>query len=514
MLGEGFIHRKQAATPAVEMREIVKRFGTATALDQVSLRVHFGEIHALLGENGAGKSTLMHILSGLTGPDSGTLLLENKPVRFTSPLAARQAGIAMVHQHFTLVPAFTVSENLALARPASHLGFYSPRAAAESSLQRAEELGWKFPPLARAGDLSVGVQQRIEIIKALSAEAKILIFDEPTAVLSGDEVQELFSVLRRLKESGCAVILIAHKLSEILEVADRVTVLRRGREAATASIEDVTAEKLALWMVGEAASPSVLSLTSRSTPSARIVALQVQDVSIQGDRGETILQNLHFEVSEGEIYGIGGVDGNGQPELAETLVGLRKPAAGTMAWKGKLFAPGVHPKTGYIPQDRRRVGLAPTLTIEENLLFDAVSEAAYRPRFFLKRRALRDLAQRLVQNFDIRAASLRLPASSLSGGNQQKIVAARALRSQPEWIVAVNPTRGLDIGASRFVHQQLLEARSRGAAILLISTDLDELALLSDRTAMLGGEQLTPFEIETASAEDIGLLLGGAGGGR
>jgi general nucleoside transport system ATP-binding protein len=529
------------ASAQLEMRGIVKRYGAVTALNAVDLTAYAGEIHALLGENGAGKSTLMHVLSGLTPLDAGTISLAGAAVRLSSPRAARAHGIAMVHQHFTLVPAFTVEENLALdARETAGLRRgYTAASAAAPALKRAAALGWHLEPGARVGELSVGAQQRVEIVKALATNARLLIFDEPTAVLAGDEVHDLFQVLRRLRDEGCTVILIAHKLAEIVAVADRVTVLRRGRVVASSLVVDTNTVQLAQWMVG--ATPTNPSDTSdalvatevlntvtepqpeangvgteRTAPAAGTAPAEADrlrcealHISVQGDRGEPAVRGVTLAVRAGEIFGIGGVDGNGQTELAEALVGLRPLTAGEIRWRGRRFAPGISPRTGYIPQDRRRAGLAITMSIEENLLWDAVRDPRYRNGFLLRRKALRQLAETLREQFDIRTPSVALPASALSGGNQQKIVVARALHAEPEWIVAVNPTRGLDIGATRFVHTQLRQARARGAAVVLISTDLDEIAALADRAAILSAGTLTEYDMTQADSTQIGLLLGG-----
>ncbi len=550
------------------MRGIVKRFGGTAALKGVDFEVEPGEIHAILGENGAGKSTLMHVLSGSLRPDDGEILIDGSQARIDSPRSARRLGIAIVHQHFTLVPAFTVAENLALDSRAGRAGGarHSGRSLLDEAgpaLDRARSLGWSIPPDARIADLPVGTQQRVEIVKTLATGADVLIFDEPTAVLAGSEVEELFAVLRRLRAEGRAVALIAHKLAEILAVADRVTVLRHGERVATARRADVDARKLAAWMMGaprpairaeagtdallEASTPDIANspptaISASSTSSARSnhyasppvasspsddgsmtgandvgkapppPALRASDVTVAGDRGELSVRGISFNVNSGEIFGIGGVDGNGQAELAEALVGLRPLQSGAMKWRGGAFQPGVNPATGYIPQDRRRSGLAVTMTVEENLILDAVGERRFRRGPFLRRRALREMAGDLIQRFDIRAPGLRFPVSSLSGGNQQKIVVARALRSEPEWIVAVNPTRGLDIGATRFVWEQLRGARERGAAIVLISTDLDELAALADRTSILSAGRLTETRLTGARSEELGLLLGGIAG--
>ena len=504
------------------MRGIEKRYGATAALNGVDFEARTGQIHALLGENGAGKSTLMQILAGLTRPDSGQIRLNGNVAAIASPKEARRQSIAMVHQHFTLVPAFTVAENLALDQPASGFGKYEAKTAAQSALSRAESLGWKLDPNARAADLSVGTQQRIEIVKALATDADLLIFDEPTAVLSPPEINELFRVLRTLKGEGKAVILIAHKLAEILAVADVVTVLRRGVKVAHLPVADTNAPELAALMVGDAAGIGVWGAGVGNTDAAEAIqnpkskiqnesapAFLADRVDVRGDRGVNAIGGLSLSVRAGEIFGIGGVDGNGQAELAEALAGLRPISSGKMTWGGADFRPGTMPTTGYIPQDRRRAGLAVTMTIEENLLLEASRQAKYRFGPFLKRKALRTLAADLITQFDIRTPSALLPASALSGGNQQKIVAARALHANPDWIVAMNPTRGLDIGAIRFVHEQLRKARERGAAIVLLSTDLDEIFALSDRAAILSQGQLAPLDLQEGNAAEIGLLLGG-----
>lgn len=511
----------ETAVPLLKMEGMTKRFGDALALSQVDFDLYSGEIHALLGENGAGKSTLMHILAGMLRPDSGVISLNGAPVRIASPQIARKHRIAMVHQHFALVPAFTVAENLALDSEARLGRRFSLSDASRPALERAQALGWSLDPSARVSSLPVGTQQRIEIVKALATDANLLIFDEPTAVLSPSEVNELFAVLRKLRDEGNAVILIAHKLAEIMAVADRVTVLRRGVRVASAPIADASPERLAEWMIGEKPAPPLATTGDndgntpsdvQNAPSAsdlRKPVFQASNLSVLGDRGETAIQSLDIELCAGEIYGIAGVDGNGQAELAEALTGLRPLKSGTLAWRGQPFDPKSNPKTGYIPQDRRRVGLAVTMSVEENLLFEATQQPQYRKGALLNIRALRALAASLVQQFDIRTQSASAPASSLSGGNQQKIVVARALHNRPEWIVAMNPTRGLDVGATRFVHEQLRKAKEGGAAVLLISTDLDEIQALSDRSAVLSAGRLAEIEFGGASQTDIGLALGG-----
>jgi len=506
-----------ASAPRIEMRRIVKRYGPTLALDGMDFDAAPGEIHALLGENGAGKSTLMRVLAGLVRPDSGEIALDGRPVGIGSPTDARVLGIAMVHQHFTLVPAFTVLENLALSAGRDPMRSIPVRLAAEAAIERARELGWTLDGNARVGSLSVGSQQRVEIVKALATEAETLIFDEPTAVLAPPEVEELFAVLRRLRDGGRTVVLIAHKLAEILAVADRVTVLRLGSSVASIRTSDTTAEQLASWMVG-AAPPAHPAADATPSPRPAVDAcgsadprdlLVVRGLCVAGDRDELRLQGVDFQVSGGDIFGIGGVDGNGQSELAEALVGLRPAAAGTVLWRGEPLLRGRGISIGYIPQDRRRSGLALDMTIEENLILSAIEDPVNRRGPFLNRRALRELAAGLASRFDVRAGSLDLAGSSLSGGNQQKVVVARELHAQPDLVVAVNPTRGLDIAATRFVHEQLLAARDRGAAVVLISTDLDEISALCARAAILSFGRLQPFQVGHVSAADLGLLLGG-----
>ncbi len=505
-----------APCPRLLMRAVRKRYDTTLALDHVDFEARAGEVHALLGENGAGKSTLMQILAGLTQPDAGEIHIEGVRTAISTPREARRLGIAMVHQHFTLVPAFTVAENLALDTPAKRRPGIRPYRAAEAAmpaLECARSLGWELPSSTRVSELSVGIQQRVEIVKALATDARLLIFDEPTAVLSRSEIEELFAVIRRLRDAGRTILLIAHKLAEILAVADRVTVLRRGQRVASVPVSQTDAEQLAAWMIGpvqSADSKDTLPVAvSAPTHSVHAPALQGEGIRVQGDRGEQVLRDLSIAVSRGEIFGIGGVDGSGQTELAEALTGLRPLEAKTITWENRPFQPGTEPRIGSIPQDRRRIGLAITMTVADNLLFDAVREPEFHAGPFLRRRALAALAQTMIADFDIRTSGPNLPASSLSGGNQQKIVVARALRGQPDLIVAMNPTRGLDIGATRFVHAQLRQARDRGAAVVLITTDIDELAALSDRAAILSDGRLTAIDLRNADETQLGLLLGG-----
>jgi len=454
-------------TAACTVIGVSKAFGAVKALDDVSVDFFPGEIHAVLGENGAGKSTLMNVLNGSFSADSGS-------VNFSNP----QARIGMVHQHFMLVPEFTVEENLLLASRSSALRL-RPIDETQPVLELARRLGWELDPGAMTRDLPVGVQQRVEILKALAGGADILIFDEPTAVLSPEEVDNLFSVLRSLREEGKTLILIAHKLSEVLAIADRATVLRRGRFVGSALRADLTADKLAEWMVGDLPEALDREKQDRFEP-----ALSVKELSAKGDRGEVAVNGVSFEIGAGEILGIGGVDGNGQVELAECLAGVR-PFTGAVSFQGRSEI-----ESAYIPQDRRRDGLAPRMSIFDNFMISGARRKDFGKGPLLDLGAARVWAAGRVETFRIKIGSLDDPARTLSGGNQQKIVVSRTLDSDPDLIVAVNPSRGLDIQATRDVHQTLLDAAARGAAIALISTDLDELAALADRTLFISRGRL------------------------
>jgi general nucleoside transport system ATP-binding protein len=457
---------------------VSKSYGPVRAVQNVSIEFQPGEIHAVLGENGAGKSTLMHILAGLTVPDAGSVWLNGKTVPPGRPFQSKARGIAMIHQHFTLVPAFTVEENLALANLSS-VGPISQQSLAKPGIDEARALGWQLDPHARAGQLPVGAQQRVEILKSLSNDCQVAIFDEPTAVLGPDEIDDVFGVLRKLKAEGKVVILIAHKLQEVMAVADRVTVLRRGEMLAHAAISQVTPTILAEWMVGELPPPLQSGAGTTLGPG-----LSLKGVTAKGDRGEPALQGVDIEVQRGEILGIGGVDGNGQIELAEVIVGIRQHG-GDLAW-----AENQKPKIAYIPQDRQSDGLALSMSIEDNFLIEGHRRPALTKGPFIRRHAARDWAHGLVERFGIKVGSIRDEVASLSGGNQQKVVVARALDETPDILVAANPSRGLDVKATEYVHRKILEARNAGAAVVLISTDHDELAALSTRTIYLSAGQI------------------------
>lgn len=472
-----------ADQPLLQAKEVSKRYGSVQALDRVSVDFAAGEIHAVLGENGAGKSTLMGALAGFVTPDRGEILLDGTKVPLGRPFECRRLGIGMIHQHFTLIPEFTVAENLALARLDSLVKPLDVRKLSRHALDLADELGWHIAPQARARSLPVGTQQRVEILKALAGDARVLIFDEPTAALSQSEVSDLFRVLRRLKDQGAAIVLIAHKLAEVLAVADRVTVLRKGKWIGSKLTEDTNEFELAEWMVGSL--PPGLQKDASHALNPGLVA---RGLTVKGDRGEPAVRSVNFEIRRGEILGFGGVDGNGQIELAEALAGVR-PYEGVIEGDCK--------RASYIPQDRQVDGLALTLSIKDNLSIGRTQSP------ILRAGQLRRKAEELVARFEVAVASIEDPVGALSGGNQQKVVVARVLDSQPDLLVALNPTRGLDIRATEFVHRSILQARDQGTAVALFSTDLDELAALSSRTLFMSSGRLV--EASGASA-----LVGGA----
>lgn len=471
---------------------VTKRFGTVQALSDVSVSFEAGFIHGVVGENGAGKSTLMNVLAGFARPDSGEGSMGDAALPFGDPIACRRLGIEMVHQHFMLVPAFSVAENLALARDETLWRRSDPRTASRPALRIASELGWDLDPDARTGELPVGAQQRVEILKALAGDSRVLILDEPTAVLSPPEIEDLFRVLRSLKKTGKAIVLIAHKLDEVLAVVDRVTVLRSGRVVAEADSVSTDARQLAEWMVGELP-PSTPALATPGGPPA----LVARGLRVAGDRGEARIRDLDLEVGRGEVLGVGGVDGNGQIELAEALAGIR-PFSGHVEWEGQ---PGL-PNVAYIPQDRQVDGLALPMSVEENLLLGRLGSRELVSGPFLRRARIRDWARDLVSRFAIKVASISDPVSDLSGGNQQKVVVARSLDHVPDLLVAVNPTRGLDIRAAASVRSAIIRAAREGAAVVLISTDLDELFTTARRCVFLDRGRLSDSFAEALAGGD------------
>ncbi len=486
-------------------RSITKRFPGVVANDAVEFEAEVGEVHALLGENGAGKSTLSNMLTGLYRPDSGHIEVGGEPVQLGSPRAAIAAGIGMVHQHFRLVAPFTVAENIVLGHDPA---FLLQRGEIEQRVRAlSQQFGLDVDPTARIWQLSVGEQQRVEIIKALYRDARILILDEPTAVLTPQEADKLFETVRALARSGRTVIFISHKLHEVMAVADRVTVLRAGRSVATVRTADVTQRVLASLMVGrEVAGPERIA---RQGPVGEPV-LQLADVSAIGDRGVTALSGVSLTVCAGEILGIAGVAGNGQRELAEAITGLRR-CTGTIALAGRPLASGspraaIEAGIAHVPEDRLGTAVAPSLSIAENLELKRYRLGG----MLLRRRAMATAADQLIERYEVKAPGPHAPARQLSGGNLQKVVLGREFAAQPRVLIAASPTRGLDVGAIETVHAHLRDAASRGVAVLLISEDLDEILALADRVAVLfEGRIAGELEGSIATPEALGLLMAG-----
>lgn len=488
---------------AIEMRGISKRFPGVFANQNVSVAVRPGEIHALLGENGAGKTTLMNILCGLYEPDEGELYCNGQRVRFHTPADAIAAGIGMVHQHFMLVERFTVAENIILGQTGRRLRREALPKLYHRLQSLADEYGLGLDPSAPVWQLSVGEQQRVEILKALYRQTHVLILDEPTAVLTPQEATHLIQILRSLAQRGTAIIFISHKLNEVLALCDRVTVLREGRSLETLSVEDCDAHRLTELMVGR---DIHLDRLPRTPTVATVPRLQLQQVSAQGSHGRSALHELTLAVHPGEIVGIAGVDGNGQRELEDVICGMRSPTQGQVYRDGQFC---------HIPSDRYRMGLIKEFSVTENLLLRDIQRSPFNVAGLLHPARMAAHASELVSRYLIRTPSVRTRTGKLSGGNAQKIVLARELSRQPQVILAAQPTRGLDIGAMDYVHSQLMAQRDAGAAILLISTELDEILRLSDRILVLyEGRIMGEMLAETADRQQLGLWMAGRQGDR
>lgn len=497
--------------PAVTMRGIVKRFGEVVANDGVDLTIEKGSIHALLGENGAGKSTLMNVLFGLYHPDQGEILINGRHVRFQGPRDAVEAGLGMVHQHFMLIPRFTVTENVILGMEGKGGMMLDRRAAEERVAAIGETYGLRVDPRAKVSDLPVGMRQRVEILRALYQGGQILILDEPTALLTPQEVDDLYAILRRLTESGGTVVFITHKLREVAAISERVTVIRRGRTVGTRVTADTTSPQLAELMVGR----EVLLRVDRSPAHPTEPVLVAEGLTVLRPHGPPALNAIALTVRRGEIVGIAGVEGNGQTELVEALAGLRRPDAGRVLLQGRDIA-GQDPNgvrragLSYIPEDRHGRGLVLGFSLTENLLLGNCDD----PPFSKGGRIDYELAERVtrevMQTFDVRAPGCDVEAAALSGGNQQKLIIGRELQREPEVLLAVQPTRGLDVGAVEFVHRQLVEQRDQGRGVLLISFDLDEVIDLSDRILVIfHGRIVGEFKSGNVSRTELGLRMGG-----
>ncbi len=495
------------------MRGISKQFPGVLANDDVSFDLVRGEVHALLGENGAGKSTLMNILYGLYKPDAGEIHIGGTSVSFGSAKDAIASGLGMVHQHFMLIPVMTVAENIVLAAEPKAKGVLLDYDEARRQVaDLAKQFGFAIDPDAKVEDISVGQQQRVEILKALYRQADILILDEPTAVLTPQEASELFSILRNLQREGMSIIFISHKLNEVLEIADRITVLRRGKTIDTVPREGATEEGLARLMVGR----EVLLRVDKPPATPGNIVLELADVHVRDDRELEKVRGVSLQVHAGEIVGIAGVDGNGQTELVEAISGLRKRESGRIVVDGKEMSSSASVRTmlesgvGHIPEDRHRYGLVLDFTLAENA---ALHDYRYRPhsRFgWLFPRVIAERTQRLIKDFDVRGGNPQTKARTLSGGNQQKLVAAREVDRDPRVLIAAQPTRGLDVGAIEYLHRRLVEERDRGRAILLISLELEEVLSLSDRILVMYEGQIVAEHAFGATEEEIGVeMLGG-----
>jgi simple sugar transport system ATP-binding protein len=502
------------ARAAIACRGVTKRFPGVLANDHVDFEAAPGEVHALLGENGAGKSTLSNILTGLYRADEGDVEVDGVPVAFTSPRDALDAGICMVHQHFRLVAPFTVAENVVLGdhRDVGRSFRFRRRAVERRVDELARRYGLAVDPRARIWQLSVGEQQRVEILKALYREARILILDEPTAVLTPQEAETLFETLRLMASEGRTVIFISHKLHEVMAVADRVTVLRGGRSIALVPVAEATPQSLAALMVGRQVDSG---RRPERRPARSDVVLQLEAVTAPGDRGVPAVRGVSLEVHAGEILGIAGVAGNGQRELAEAVTGMRPVVAGLVRVDGRRLRPGdpraaIRAGIAHVPEDRLHTGVAPSLTIASNVVLKSYRGSPVTRGPLLRLRHIRARATDLIHRYDVRAAEPSTPARQLSGGNLQKVVLGREFSGDPRVLVVAAPTRGLDVGAIETVHEYLRQAAAKGVAVLLLSEDLDEVLGLADRVAvMYEGRIAGELDVEEATVEELGLLMAG-----
>ena len=501
----------------LELRNVTKRFPGVLANDDVDLVVEEGEIHALLGENGAGKTTLMNVVYGLYRADEGEILLDGQPTHFSAPGDAIAAGLGMVHQHFMLVPVFTVTENviLGIEQVRGPLGLLDRRRAARNVREISEEHGLEVPPDAIVEELPVGIQQRVEIVKALYRQAHVLILDEPTAVLTPQETEELFRVMRSLKASGTSIVFITHKLKEVMAIADRITVMRRGRVVGTTTPAETTETELAAMMVGRAVQLRV----SKEASEPGEPVLNVRDLVVADDRGQVAVAGANLQVRAKEIVCVAGVQGNGQTELVEALTGLRPSVSGTFEILGRdhsratprrILQAGV----GHVPEDRQADGLILDFAIADNLVLDTYEDAPFARSIVRDPKAILSAAEERVGAFDIRTSNVRLPAATLSGGNQQKVIIAREFSRPIKLLICSQPTRGLDVGSIEYIHQQIVRKRDEGAAILIVSVELDEVMALADRIAvMYRGEIVATLDREEATRERLGLLMAGSATG-
>ncbi len=495
---------------SLELRGITKQFGSLVANDDINFKVEAGEIHAILGENGAGKSTLMNIVYGLLAPDKGQILVDGQEIKIKSPLDALAAGIGMVHQHFMLIPVFTVAENIVLGHEKTNrVGLLDLATAREEIIRVSKEFNFEVDPDALIEDLPVGIQQRVEIIRALIYNSKILILDEPTAVLTPQETDELLANMKKLRDSGRSIVFITHKLREVKAVADRISIIRRGKVVGTVE-PTASQEEMASLMVGR---PVDLTVNKADGKPGKTI-LEMVNLNVLDTSGRALASKINLTVSAGEIVAVAGVQGNGQSELAEAIVGLREHLTGSIKLSGNdLIGRSVDEclKAGiaYVPESRELDGLISSFSITENLILDTHSEAPYSKGIFYKPAMAHQVALERIKEFDIRTQSASDPASSLSGGNKQKVVLARELSRPVELVVVCQPTRGLDVGSIEFVHQRLISERDSGRAVLLFSTELDEVFALADRIAIMYRGEIIAIVPATASREEVGLYMAG-----
>ena len=495
----------------IEMREITKVFGEFVANDKINLQLRKGEIHALLGENGAGKSTLMNTLAGLLEPTSGEIFVNGKSEKLDSPSRAAALGIGMVHQHFMLVEAFTVAENIILGSEITNKGVLDLNKASADILELSERYGLAVDPTAKVEDISVGAQQRVEILKTLYRGAEILIFDEPTAVLTPAEILELMDIMKTLVKEGKSIILITHKLDEIRAVADRVTVIRRGKSIETVSIEGVSNKDLAEMMVGR----SVSFVTEKEEAKPKDIVLQISDLIVNENRGVPAVKELSLDVHAGEIVGVAGIDGNGQSELIQAITGLRKVKSGSIKIKGREVV-GLSPRkitemqVSHVPEDRHRDGLVLEMMLSENIALQTYYKEPLSNKGVLNYNQINSYARKLMEEFDVRAASELVPAGALSGGNQQKAIIAREVDRNPDLLIVSQPTRGLDVGAIEYIHKRLISERDKGKAVLVVSFELDEILNLSDRIAVIHDGKIQGIvKPSETNKQELGILMAG-----
>jgi simple sugar transport system ATP-binding protein len=494
----------------LELRDITKRFGSLVANDHISLKVEPGQIHSLLGENGAGKSTLMNALFGLLHPDEGEILIDGEVVKISDSGDAVRRGVGMVHQHFMLVPVFTVAENVVLGfEPTKSLDRIDYKRATEEIRELSRQFKLEVDPDALVENLPVGIQQRVEILKALSHDAELLILDEPTAVLTPQEIDALMVIMRSLADAGKSILFITHKLKEVKAIADVITVIRLGRVVGTAE-PSASESELASMMVGR----DVKLTVEKTAYAPGEPVLEVRDLVVLDDRGLIAVNGVTLDIREGEVLALAGVQGNGQTELVEAIVGMRPVESGTITLKGRNIT-NLTPRQaldaglGHIPEDRQRDGLVLTMSVADNLVLNTPKRPPFARYGTRNLKAVRENAVRLVRDFDIRTTSVEAPASSLSGGNQQKVIVARELSRDLEFLVASQPTRGLDVGAIEYVHRQIIEYRNRGNGSLIVSSELDEVYALGDRIAVMFEGEITGIVEPTISRETIGLMMAG-----